>query len=189
MTDPITRLNAVLGGRRRINVTGNAGVGKSTLASLLGDHLGLPVVGLDQVVWRPGWGKTPSPERERLEREIASRPAWIVDGVSRIIREAADTIVFIDFPRRIAISRCAMRNWRYLFRSRPGLPERCPEVLIAPRLLRTIWRFPALVRPQILREFGTWRTTKMLVHIQSQAELNKVLTLPAWTSVPGSARS
>ena len=40
---------------RRILVTGNAGSGKSTLAARLGGLLGLDVVGLDRVVWQPGW--------------------------------------------------------------------------------------------------------------------------------------
>ncbi len=135
---------------RRILVTGNAGSGKSTLAARLGELLGLGVVGLDRVVWQSGWRKTPPDERRAAELEIAARPAWVVDGVSRTLLEAADLVVFLDFDRHICLWRCLRRNAPYLFRSRPGLPERCPELLILPTLVRLIWRFPAQTRPWIL---------------------------------------
>ena len=66
---------------------------------------------------------------------------------------AADLVVFLDVPRRVSLVRCARRNAPYLFRSRPDLPERCPEVLIIPKLLKIIWQFPTHVRPQLLADF------------------------------------
>jgi hypothetical protein len=44
------------------------------------------------------------------------------------------------------------RNWRFLFRSRPELPDNCPELLILPRLLELIWKFPSLVGARIHSE-------------------------------------
>ncbi|MFT7214503.1 MAG: adenylate kinase family enzyme, partial [Granulosicoccus sp.] len=44
----------------RIHVTGDAGSGKTTLGKKIGAELNLPVFGLDQVVWQPGWTKTPA---------------------------------------------------------------------------------------------------------------------------------
>jgi adenylate kinase family enzyme len=161
---------------RRINVTGNAGSGKTTLAATLGDLLALEVFTLDDIVWQSGWRKTPSGIRASRERAIAARPTWIVDGISQRIRDAADTIVFLDVPRRTSFQRCARRNVPYLFRSRPGLPPNCPEILIVPRLVQTIWRFPRLVRPAILSDFERWRGTKTLVHIQSDADVRFFLS-------------
>jgi hypothetical protein len=40
----------------------------------------------------------------------------------------------------------------YLFRSRPGMPERCPEIQIIPTLARIIWNFPTAVAPRILAQ-------------------------------------
>ena len=138
----------------RILVTGNAGSGKSTFARRLGTALDLPVFGLDRVVWQPGWRKTPAGERAAMIAELCAGPEWVIDGVSHEILAAADIVVFLDVPRLVSIGRCARRTWRYLFRSRPGLPENCPEISIIPQLLKIIWRFPTAVRPQILAAMG-----------------------------------
>jgi len=134
----------------RIFITGNAGSGKTTLARQIGEGLGLPVFGLDSIVWLPGWKKASSAVREQQVAELISKPDWVIEGVSSTVIEAADVVVFLDVNRRTAFWRCAKRNWRYLFRSRPGLPDHCPEILIVPRLVQIIWRFPAKVRPAIL---------------------------------------
>ncbi|MBL6750876.1 MAG: hypothetical protein ISP90_10160 [Nevskia sp.] len=135
---------------RRILVTGNAGSGKSTLAGEIGRILALPVYGLDQIVWRPGWRSAPAQERDTALHELAAADAWVIDGVSRVVESNADLVVFLDLPPAACTLRCAKRNWRYLFRSRPGLPPDCPELLIVPKLLSIIWRFDKDVRPKLL---------------------------------------
>ncbi len=47
---------------KRLAIVGCAGAGKSTLARLLGQILGLPVFHLDALFWRPGWVETPLDE-------------------------------------------------------------------------------------------------------------------------------
>ena len=153
---------------RRINVTGNAGSGKSTLAASLGSLANLPVFGLDSVVWRPGWKKPPPDERQRLETELVSKDAWVIDGVSKLVREAADLVVFLDVSRPTCLYRCAKRNCRYLFRSRPGLPDKCPEILIVPRLVQIIWQFPSKARVSILNETRTSTDAKYLRVVTDQ---------------------
>jgi adenylate kinase family enzyme len=137
---------------RRINVTGNAGSGKTTLALQIGRRLDLPVHHLDSVVWQPRWKKTDPHTRRALEEQLTRRESWVIDGVSKHIRERADLVVFLDLPRPKCVLRAMKRNVPYLFRSRLGLPEKCPEILIVPRLLKIIWRFPSRVRPAILEE-------------------------------------
>ena len=139
----------------RIHVTGNAGSGKSSLAAALGDVLGLPVFGLDEIVWGPGWQKTPASIRGPKEQALVSKPDWIIEGVSPIVRAAADTIIFLDVGRPTCFFRCLKRNWRYLFKSRPGLPENCPEILIIPKLIKIVWLFPTRMRPTILEDLTT----------------------------------
>jgi adenylate kinase family enzyme len=139
---------------RRIHITGNAGSGKSTLARAIGKSLGLPVKHLDGIVWQSGWRKAPRAEREKAEAIMIASDTWIIEGVSRQVRAAADLVVFLDVPRPLCLYRAFKRNLPYLFRSRPELPERCPEILIIPKLIGIIMRFPGLARCELLEEAG-----------------------------------
>ncbi|MDH4385007.1 MAG: hypothetical protein QE280_06155, partial [Caulobacter sp.] len=111
---------------------------------------------------------------------LISKPDWVIEGVSSTVIEAAEVVVFLDVNRRTAFWRCAKRNWRYLFHSRPGLPDHCPEVLIVPRLVQIIWRFPANVRPAILSALATHRgETHTLKTSADRASLLEAMGVPA----------
>ena len=156
----------------RIHVTGNAGAGKTTLARALGERLRLPVVHLDQIVWRPGWTSVPPMEKEQLLRQVSEPTSWLIEGVSGTVRQRADLVVFLDVPRHVCMWRCMKRNLRYLFRSRPELPAACPEYRIVLRLLQIIWQFPALVGARIRDEA---RLSRKYVVISSQIDLDRWL--------------
>lgn len=158
---------------RRVWVTGNAGAGKTRLAQQLAAQMEMPYIGLDLVVWKPGWVPTPRAERHRQESAIASIPRWIVDGVSLIILDAADVVVFLDYPRPVCFWRAMRRNVPYLFRSRPGLPENCPEIRVVPTLLKIIWRFPIRLRPMILD--ACISSGKPLIRVRSHRDLDRLL--------------
>ncbi|MDB6080384.1 MAG: putative kinase [Akkermansiaceae bacterium] len=162
---------------RRILVTGNAGSGKSTLVREIAENLRIPCHGLDAIVWAPGWRKTPAEERDRRILELIQGEAWVVDGVSFLAQAAADTVIFLDVPRRVCFWRVAKRNWRYLFRSRPGLPAGCPEILIVPALCRIIWNFPARVRPRILERTESGGGPKCIFQVKSRGDLDTFLTM------------
>lgn len=115
----------------------------------MAEHFDYPCFHLDQIVWQPHWKKTPETERSVAIAKIVSGEHWIIEGVAGSVREQADLVVFLDVPRRRCFWRCAKRNLRYLFRSRPELPEDCPEILIVPRLVKLIWNFPALAGREI----------------------------------------
>lgn len=161
------------GGSKRILVTGNAGSGKSTVARRIAAELSLPLHGLDCVIWQPGWKKRGADERSEMIGEFVKRDAWVIDGVSFEVQARADTVVFLDVPRRTSFLRVMKRNWRFLFRSRPGLPERCPEILIIPTLFRLIWRFPLRVRPEILDEGSM---SPRFFHVRTSADLAACLS-------------
>ena len=154
---------------RRVLITGNAGSGKSTLATIVSEKLELPLFGLDQVVWKPGWKTASLEERNEAFERIVAQPQWVVEGVSKKIMAAADTVVFLDVPRWQAYVRVTKRNLPYLFRSRPGLPENCPEILILPKLCKIIWNYPLQVRPNILAAMKT-ATEQCFVHVRSRLE-------------------
>ena len=133
----------------KIHITGNAGSGKSTLANKLSEALELPAYSLDSIVWKAHWQKAMPEERRAAEYSLIAKPDWIIEGVSPLVRGAADCIIFLDYPRWSCYRRCVRRNIRYLFRSRPGLPDDCPEILIIPRLVQIIWQFQDKVKPAI----------------------------------------
>jgi adenylate kinase family enzyme len=108
-----------LGDVKRVIIVGPGAAGKSTLAARLGEMTGLPVIELDKHFWRPGLAATPRDQWAAIQRQLAARESWIMDGdlgpydVLDVRMQAADTIVFLDFPP----VRCA---WRAIRRS----PER-----------------------------------------------------------------
>lgn len=163
-----------IGKYMRIHITGNAGSGKSTFAKNIGDILGLHVYGLDKIVWKEDWGKTPPQERKKFEEEIAAKPQWIIEGVSSIARQAADVTIFLDYPRSICYLRCVKRNWRYLFSSRPGLPNNCPEIKIIPSLAKIIWQFPYIAKPIIITEMNM--KNKKIITISSNDEMSQFIS-------------
>ncbi len=141
----------------RLHITGNAGSGKTTLAKQLGQALNMPVDSLDSVVWKEGWVAASKEERTLGEQKLVNQSQWIIEGVSKTVRENADYVIFLDVPRHICLIRCFKRNLPYLFKSRPGLPSNCPEIRIIPRLIKLIWMFPSLARPIILQSMDQQR--------------------------------
>ena len=157
----------------RINVTGNAGSGKSTLARQLSQALDLPLIEMDLFIWKPGWEKVPLESFKTALGQHLRQDSWVLDGVSRMARQQADLIIFLDFPRGLCAWRCLKRNCRYLFRSRPGIPEGCPEWKILPTLAQIIWQFPHRARPTILREMETLDAEAII--IRSTADLTNFM--------------
>jgi hypothetical protein len=135
---------------RRIVIVGASGTGKSRLARELGRRLRLPVVHLDPVYWRPGYVETPMEEMRETTRRLAAPPAWIIEGAgSRTAAETADTLVFLDLPRRVYLFRF-LRRW-LLGRLRPPAPDRPPfgETLRGPSW-RWVWGWHRVGRPQVV---------------------------------------
>lgn len=115
----------------RMLVIGPCGAGKSTLATILGQKLGLPVYHMDQLNWRPGWVESSKDEiRERLA-EIIATDRWLIDGTyggtlsERLGR--ADTVIHLDYPVRLCVGRLLRRIWTYRGQTRPDMTEGCPE--------------------------------------------------------------
>ena len=93
---------------QRIVIVGSGGSGKSMLARQIGAVLGLDVVHLDRLLWKPGWVRLPPQEQEAVSADTVSGSRWIVEGdhlrTQPLRFAAADTIIFLDFTRRV---------WRY----------------------------------------------------------------------------
>lgn len=101
---------------KRIAIIGSPGAGKSTLAWQLGEILGLPVFHLDRLFWKPGWIPSPKSLWIAMQSTLVTRDSWIIDGnygsTLHIRVEAADTIIFLDFPRYICLGQAVKRAWQ-----------------------------------------------------------------------------
>jgi adenylate kinase family enzyme len=146
---------------RHIAILGAAGAGKSWLARELAEALGIPVIHLDRLYWKPGWVPTPDPEWEALQRREVTRVSWIADGVQEgrvspdLWLDAADTIVFIDASPGTSIWRVTRRR----FDGTPGpeMPADCkpaPFYRAFPKFLRFLWVYRTRVRAEVLADLA-----------------------------------
>ena len=137
----------------RIVVIGSPGSGKSVLARHLGQRTRLPVFHLDSLFWRPGWVETPAEEWKARQADLVAGDRWIIDGnyteTLDIRLPAADTIVFLDFPRRTCVRGILVRELTPTGRRRPDLAEGCPPKYDR-EFFRFVWSFRAAERPRVL---------------------------------------
>ncbi len=161
---------------KRVLITGNAGSGKTYLSSQLHNILDIQHYSLDSIVWKSGWQITPTKEKNVKIEELIKKDEWIIDGVSLKVQEAADCVVFLDCSRFTSYRRAFRRNLPYMFKSRPGLPNECPEFKIIPRLITIIWNFSTKVKPSILKKL-TESKNQEIYHLKTRAEVNKFLDM------------
>ena len=162
----------------RVAVLGPAGAGKSELARALGQRTGLPVVHLDRIFWRENWTPVPRADAERELAVVVAGDRWILDGNflehgaddPRFAR--ADTVVFLDVPRRTCLRRVLLRWIRDRGRARPDLPEGATEGF-DPHLLRWIWLYPKTDRPRVLELLASVSDHAAVHHLRSRAEVEE----------------
>ena len=105
----------------RIVVIGKSGSGKSTLAKKLAKKLDLTYVELDAINWLPNWTVRKRDDMRKLVNEALSFDGhWIADGnytrrVIDIIWPRADTLIWLDYPLRVAFLRLLWRTIRRVF--------------------------------------------------------------------------
>jgi adenylate kinase family enzyme len=99
---------------RRILVTGITGAGKTTLARAVAGRLGIGFHEMDALaLCGPGWQENP-----RLLEDvdaISAEPGWVFDSlgypqVRDLLWTRADGIVWLDYPRRVVMSRVLRRS-------------------------------------------------------------------------------
>jgi adenylate kinase family enzyme len=100
---------------QRVSVVGNSGSGKTTLARELAQRLGVPHVELDAINHQPDWQELPTDEFRARVAETASGRGWVIDGnyaskVRDIVWARADTVVWLDPPRRVVMRRIIRRT-------------------------------------------------------------------------------
>ncbi len=159
---------------RRVLVIGSGGAGKTTLAARIAEATGLPLVHLDALYWHPGWVPTAPDAWRAVVAELVARPAWVMDGnyggTLNARLAAADTIVFLDWPRIGCLWRVVKRRLRYRGRRRPSMAPGCPERLSLD-FLRWIWEYPARRRPGILARIHALEGGKRVEVLRNRADV------------------
>jgi adenylate kinase family enzyme len=102
---------------QRVSVVGTSGSGKSTLGAALAKRLGADFLELDSVFHQPGWVPLPDEEFRRRVGDAVAAERWVVDGnysskVRDLIWGRADTVVWLDLPKRIVMRRIIWRSFR-----------------------------------------------------------------------------
>ena len=159
---------------KKILVIGSGGSGKSTVATRLGELLGLKVSHLDQLFWRPGWVKPAPEEWSRIVTDLTAPDSWILDGnyggTLDVRLQKCDTVVFLDLSRWLCLWRIVTRALRYRNRPRPDMAEGCPEKLDLEFVL-WVWNFPRDSRPTIAKLLREQSDGKKIVWLRSRREV------------------
>jgi adenylate kinase family enzyme len=167
----------------RIAIVGCSGAGKSQLATTLGARLGLPVVHLDRLFWKPGWVE--STQEEFLAAQDRALPAagrWIADGnyggTLELRLGRADTVIFLDLPTRVCLWRVVTRSWRTMGQTRPDLPDGCAERMFERAyldFLGYVVSFRRRRRPGLLSRLRSLDGRVRLVVLSSNAEVARLI--------------
>jgi adenylate kinase family enzyme len=128
------------------------------LAARLAAVLGVPHVELDAVFHQPGWQEL---DRDRFQDEVRALSAgdgWVIDGnysaVREIVWRRADTVVFLDLPRRRVMRSVITRSVSRVLRRTElwnGNRETVANVLHPPRFDRGVGLDPTRQVREALR--------------------------------------
>ena len=160
---------------KRIIVVGSQGSGKTSLSLALGRKLGLPVIHLDVLYWRPGWKPSDIADFRGRVAQAITGDGWIIDGSFSglcldLTVARADQFISLERPRWLCV-------WRVLWRSafqrrgeRTDLPEGCPEQFDWDLVGQT-WRWPFERRPQIEAERLQYGLAVPVVRLRTDREI------------------
>jgi adenylate kinase family enzyme len=150
---------------RRVAVIGCGGAGKTTVARALALHGGLPLVQADPIVYPDGRTARPESEWQPELNAQADREAWVIDAMKLSLLEhrvrRADTVVFVDVPRRACFLGVAQRDGVGAFRNR--------------EFMRWIWGFPRRARPRIYELLAQYGAERRIVVLRSRREVRRFL--------------
>ena len=163
---------------RRVVVVGSGGSGKSTFSTELGRVTRLPVIHLDREYWRSGWEEPSKDEWNARVAELLARESWIMDGNFGGTREmrmrAADTLIFLDLPRRVCLYRILKRTLKYYGRSRPDMTEGCSERLDLEFIL-WVWNYKSRSRKRLLAELESVGDKHVII-LKNQQQVSEFLS-------------
>ncbi|MEC5302211.1 DNA topology modulation protein [Staphylococcus shinii] len=160
----------------KIIVIGSSGSGKSTLSRELSHMLEIPVYHLDKLFWKPNWVMTTKDEQFKIQNSLLDKNEWIIDGnYTGILEErllSADTIIFLNLPRRICYYRVFKRLLKNFGKTRIDMGKDCKE-RINLTFLKYIWNYPKYRKPFLLKKFRKLENEKKIFVLNSKKEIKE----------------
>lgn len=116
---------------KKIVIVGVSASGKSTFAKKISAKTELPLFLMDAIMWNPGWKYIGDEKTLRELEKISLQDKWIIEGYINkealtFIFDRADTIIYLDYPPRVAAVRYIKRWLKHRKVPRPEL-EGSPE--------------------------------------------------------------
>lgn len=148
---------------QRISVVGPSGSGKSRFGRALAERIDAPYVELDAIHHLADWTPIEHDDFVRQVGAIAQGEAWVIDGnYSVVVRDgpvwaAADTVVWLDVPRWLAMWQVTQRTVRRATTGQElwnGNRERWSDVLSRDpdrSMIRWVWTTHGSVRERYER--------------------------------------
>ena len=173
---------------------GTSGAGKSTLAAELARLLDAEFLELDSVFHQPGWVPLP---REEFRRRIAAAVAgerWVVDGnytsqVKDLVWARADTVVWLDLPRRTVMRRIIWRSFQRAARRVElwnGNRERWQNLFSVDKeesVVAWAWQTHAATRAKLEAAMADHANAKLhFVRLKNPAEVRRFLASVSFVS-------
>jgi adenylate kinase family enzyme len=103
---------------KRVAILASAsGSGKTTLGRRLAEALDVPFHELDAIHHQADWRELDASELRRRVEPLVAGEGWVIDGAYRsklgdLVLERADTVVWLDLPRRVWLPRLVGRTVR-----------------------------------------------------------------------------
>ena len=166
---------------RRVAIIASAsGNGKTTLGRALAARLDVPFVELDALVHGPNWQETSDEDLRRQIEPVMRQDGWVIDGtylrkLGTLVLDGADTIVWLDLPTRVWVSRLLKRSARRLSGREPMWNENKESLKNIFWGRESLFGYALTQQPIRRREWPRTLARYSVVRLRSQADVERWL--------------
>jgi adenylate kinase family enzyme len=164
---------------KRVAVLGSPGAGKTWFSNELSKVTGIPVIYLDQHFHAKQYDSQGQEWYKKVE-DLLKSSEWIVDGIYSSTFELrfdkADTIIMLDFSRRLSLYGVFKRRVLHQSKHREEMPEGWKERMTWD-FLRFIWTFDKKYKPRIYGAISQKNSEKLIVlrdRMEARAFIKKI---------------
>ncbi len=166
---------------KRVAIFGNAGGGKSTLASQLARATGLPLISLDKMKYQAGGREVPHDEYLKAHSDVIQQDRWIIDGFGCVPSawqrfSCADTLVYIDLPLLRHGLWVTKRLFKGLWVNPEGWPDDSPILKGSLNSYQVLWLCHKKLTPAYRKLVLEASESKQVFHLQSPRDIKNFLS-------------